>query len=200
MRQKFSVFAVAMMVLILLPLSSYAVPRLSVRKFENKTGEAGVPAAAITDMMITELSKTGIFSLLERESLDYAADEIRLGQSGLVDPSTAIEVGKIIGAQYSMTGAVTMYFYNEKSGNRLFRKLTGGIPEENTAYVMLDIRIIDNETGRDIYAHNEMGSARRSARVSASGGVTKEYGGILEEATRNAVKRHVARIASDSWK
>ena len=69
-------------------------PRLSVREFDNKT-DAKIPAAAITEMMTTELYKAGLFNLLEREKLQYVADEIKLGQSGLVDESTAPELGKI---------------------------------------------------------------------------------------------------------
>lgn len=187
-------------VAVVIASEAYALPRLAVRRFDNNTNDSTVPAGAITDMMITELNKAGIFTLTEREKLDYAADEIRLGMSGLVDPSTAPKVGKITGAQYSMTGAVTMHFYHEKGGNKLFRKLAGGIPEERTAYVMLDIRIIDNSTGEDVYAHNELGSAKRGASVSVRGGVSKTYGGILEEAARDAVRKHVAEMKRYDWK
>ncbi|MBQ6971214.1 MAG: hypothetical protein IJP86_02535 [Synergistaceae bacterium] len=197
MRRKFLVLA--FMAMMIFPAELPAVPRLAVRKFDNKTDNPSVPSSAITDMMITELGKARIFILTEREAINYAADEIRFSQSGLVDKSTAIEARKITGAQYSMTGAITMHFYNEKGGNELFRKLTGGIPQEKTAYVMLDIRIIDNTTGEDIYAHNELGSARRSAKVSAKDGITRSYGGELEEAARDAVKKHVAEMSRYSW-
>lgn len=195
MRHKFSALIAAVMAVIILPSALFALPRLAVRKFENKTDNPAVPSSAITDMMISELGKTEIFSLIEREALNYAAEEIRLSQSGLVDPSTMIEAMKIKGAQYSMIGAVTMYFWHEKGGSQLFRSLTGGIPQEKTAYVMLDIRIIDNATGEVIYANNELGSAKRSASVSASRGITRTYGGELEEAARKAVKKHVAEMS-----
>lgn len=197
--RKISVLIIAVLSAVVIPSVSCALPRLAVRNFDNKTDDPSVPAGAITDMMITELSKAGIFTLIEREKLNYVADEIRLGQSGLVDPSTAPEVGKIIGAQYSMTGAITMHFYHEKGGNELFKKLTGGIPQENTAYVMLDIRVIDNATGEDVYAHNELGKARRSAKVSATDGISRTYGGILAGATRNAVVKHIAEMKRYDW-
>ena len=82
--------------------------RLAVREFENKAG-GDIPASAITEMMTTELYEAGLFTLVEREKLHYVGEEIRLSQSGLMDESTAPELGKIKGAQYSMTGAVTEY-------------------------------------------------------------------------------------------
>ena len=199
MKYKFSALIAVIIAVIILPSALYALPRLAVRKFDNKTDNPAVPSSAITDMMITELGKTGIFNLIEREALNYAAEEIRLSQSGLVDSSTMIKAGKITGAQYSMTGAITMYFWHEKGSDKIFRSLTGGVPEEKTAYVMLDIRIIDNATGENVYTHNELGSAKRSASVSASGGIMRTYGGELEEAARNAVKKHAEEIMRYEW-
>ena len=205
MRHKFSALIVAFMAVIVLPSVLLALPRLAVREFENKTGEAGVPAAAITDMMTTELSKAGIFNLLERERLDYVADEIRLGQSGLVDPSTAPTVGKVKGAQYTMTGAVTLYYYSIKGGGG-FVKIVGGVAGAKTAYVTLDIRIIDNATGEIVYAHSEQGSAKRELQAGGlyykgfgAGGVNGTYGGILAAATRDAVMKHVAEMNRYEW-
>ena len=92
--------------------ASFAAPRLAVRAFEDRTQEQDAPASAIMDMMVTELDKSGVFDLVEREKFDYIAEELELSQSGLVDPSMVLEVGKIHSAQYTMTGAITVYFYN----------------------------------------------------------------------------------------
>jgi len=167
-------------------------PRLSVRAFDNKAG-GNVPAAAITEMMTTELFNSGLFNLVEREKLNYVADEIRLGMSGLVDESTAPEVGRIQGAQYTMTGAITQYFYNA-SGGAVPVPGGGAALLSNTAYVTLDIRIIDNSTSEIVYAAVEQGASNQTI-----GGVATKYGafgsgkvgGILAGATRNAVIKHV---------
>jgi curli biogenesis system outer membrane secretion channel CsgG len=167
-------------------------PRLSVRAFDNKAG-GKVPAAAITEMMTTELYNSGLFNLIEREKLDYVTDEIMLGQSGLVDPSTAPEFGKIKGAQYSMTGAITQYFYNTSGG--VVPVPGGGAGMlSNTAYVTLDIRIIDNTTSEVVYAAVEQGASNQTiggtaTRYGAFG--SGKTGGILAAATRKAVIKHV---------
>jgi curli biogenesis system outer membrane secretion channel CsgG len=185
---------------LLAAVGAEAKPRLAVRAFENKTNEK-VPESAITEMMTTELYKSGLFSLMERERLDYVADEIRLGQSGLMDSSTAPEVGRIKGAQYTMTGAVTVYHYHAEGGVLVVPGIVGGAAAR-TAYVTLDIRIIDNETSEVVYAAAEQGKATRDVggfgtRLGGFGTVT--YGGILASATRDAVIKHVATMNEYDW-
>lgn len=170
-----------------------ARPTLAVREFENKAG-GDVPASAVTEMMTTELYEAGLFTLLEREKLKYVGEEIRLSQSGLMDESTAPELGKIKGAQYSMTGAVTEYHYKAAGGAIPIPGVGGIGGASNTAYVTLDIRIINNETGEVAYA-----AAERGASSQTLGGLITKYGGfgagkingILAAATRKAVMKHV---------
>ena len=173
-----------------------AKPRLAVREFENKAG-GDVPASAVTEMMTTELYEAGLFVLVEREKLNYVADEIRLSQSGLMDESTAPELGKIKGARYSRTGAVTEYHYEAAGGVVPIPGVGGAGGVSNTAYVTLDIRIIDNQTGEVVYA-----AAERGASNQTLGGLITKYGGfgagkingILAAATRKAVMKHVAAM------
>ena len=168
-------------------------PRLAVREFENKAG-GDIPASAITEMMTTELYEAGLFTLVEREKLKYVGEEIRLSQSGLMDESTAPELGRIKGAQYSMTGAVTEYHYKAAGGAVPIPGIGGVGGASNTAYVTLDIRIINNETGEVAYA-----AAERGASNQTLGGLVTKYGGfgagkingILAAATRKAVIKHV---------
>ena len=178
--------------------AAYAAPTLSVRAFDNKAGgDAEAPAAAITDMMVTELSKAGVFNLLEREKIDYIAQEQKLAMSGLMDESTAPQVGQLKGARYSMTGAITVYSYNASAGAIYIPGIAGGAAAAKTAYVTLDIRIIDNETGEVVYAAAMEGQAKREAEgiLTRFGGFGKaSYGGILATAARDSVRKHVSAL------
>lgn len=181
--------------------SADAKPRLAVRAFENKT-DGSVPADAITEMMTTELYNAGLFDLVEREKLDYVADEIKLGQSGLMDMETAPELGKIQGAQYTMTGAVTQYYYNA-SGGAVILPGVGAAVGSRTGYVLLDIRIIDNTTGRVVYAAAEEGASNQTiggGGVAIGGFASGKFGGILAAATRKSVVKHVEAMKSLSLK
>lgn len=53
------------------------------------------------------------FTLVDRASIDKLLSEMQLGQSGLVDPSTAARIGKLIGAQGIYTGMVTQNHYDD---------------------------------------------------------------------------------------
>ncbi|MDR1873865.1 MAG: CsgG/HfaB family protein [Synergistaceae bacterium] len=190
----------ALLLCVLFAGEATAKPRLAIRAFENKTPEQ-VPASAITEMMTTELYNAGLFALMERERLDVVTDEIFLGQSGLVDSSTAPEFGKIRGAQYTLTGAVTVYHYRAGGGVVAIPGIAGGAAAK-TAYVTLDIRVIDNTTSEVVYAAAEQGRATREAAgiVTRFGGfATASYGGILATATRDAVARHVTTMKEYGW-
>ncbi len=47
------------------------------------------------------------FTLVDRNALDKIIKEMKLNQSGMVDQRTAVEIGKLIGAQGIYTGTVT---------------------------------------------------------------------------------------------
>lgn len=182
-----------------------ALPRLAVRQFEDGTEEKNAPASAIMDMMVTELNKAKVFDLMEREKFNYVAEELKLSQSGLVDPSMVLEVGKIQSAQYSMTGAITLYYYNEKASGFVL-PVIGSAAIAKTAYVLLEIRIIDNTTGKIIYSSEKLGSSRQDSSGSLGGykgffigGYKRVYGGILASATRDSVMKHVEAIKAIHW-
>ncbi len=185
--------------------SACAKPRLTVRAFEDRSEEGKAPAAAIMDMMVTELNKAGVFDLMERERLDFVADEINLGMSGLMDPSTAPKAGKVKGAQYSMTGAITVYYYSEK-GSGFVVPILGFATQAKTAYVMIDLRIIDNSTGQIVYSGSELGQAKQVVKGAAAaykgffiGSYNRQTGGMLASATRDSVLKHVAAIKGRYW-
>ncbi|MBQ7220150.1 MAG: hypothetical protein IJS28_04135 [Synergistaceae bacterium] len=191
-----------------LACSANALPRLTVRDFTDKSEGGKAPAAAIMNMMITELSKAGVFVLMDRDSETMAltGNEIKMGAEGLIDPSTAIKPGRLQSPQYAMTGAITMYYYSEK-GSGFAIPILGSATRAKTAYVMIDLRITDLETGGIIYASNELGESNKQIDKGAIaaykgffvGSYKRESGGILAMATRNAVEKHVAAIKAIDW-
>ena len=194
-----------LLVLILSIGIAEAKPRLTVKSFEDRTQEQDAPASAVMDMMVTELDKAGVFDLMERENFNDIAEELELSQSGLVDPSMALEVGKIQSAQYTMRGAITLYYYNEKASGFVL-PIIGSAAMAKTAYVLLEIRIFSNTTGKVIYTSDQLGSSRQDAKGNLGGykgffigGYKRTYGGILASATRDAVMKHVNAIKARNW-
>lgn len=182
-----------------------AIPRMAVNPFEDRTTDKDAPASAVMDMMITELNKAGVFELVERERLDHIAREHKLIAEGLADPTMALETRRLHTAQYGMEGAITLYYYHEKASGFVL-PVIGSAAIAKTAYVLLEIRIIDNTTSKIIYSSEQLGSSRQDSKGSLGGykgffigGYKRTYGGILASATRDAVLKHVAAIKAIQW-
>jgi TolB-like protein len=67
----------------------------------------------IADMLITDMAANKNITVVERERVQALLTEQNLTRSGAVDPQTAIRLGKIIGAQYMITGG----FMSDGRGN-----------------------------------------------------------------------------------
>ena len=75
-------------------------------------------ADAVTDLLRTELFKTGRFRVVEREDIRKIIEEQRLQMSGLIDPEQAAEIGRLLNVQKMMMGTVSKldgtYFLNTR--------------------------------------------------------------------------------------
>jgi curli biogenesis system outer membrane secretion channel CsgG len=134
----------------------------------------GVPdiGSRAAEMMSTSLFKTRRFDIVERHQIKRVIEEQRFQRSGLVDPATAVRIGKIIGARYVVTGAVTEIGFQEAS---IFINMTA-------CRVSVDVRLIDVETARVVAA--EVGEGR-----STRGGV------MFQEKTFDAIRKS----SMESW-
>ncbi|MBI4818164.1 MAG: phosphate/phosphite/phosphonate ABC transporter substrate-binding protein [Deltaproteobacteria bacterium] len=82
--------------------------RLAVLPFEAMGTELGVedPGQAAAELLGTILFDARRFLMTERSQLDKALEEQRLSLQDLVDASTAIKVGHVVGADVLLTGSV----------------------------------------------------------------------------------------------
>ncbi len=84
-------------------------PTVAVLYFNNsalgKSNEELAPLTkGIADLMIQELSANTGIRVVERDQLQKALEEQKLSQDGKIDPSTAVKVGKLLGAHHMVTG------------------------------------------------------------------------------------------------
>ncbi len=93
----------------------------------------------LADMLITELSKIQALKVIERSQLQQMIEEMKLGQSGLVDEKTAQQVGRLLGAQTLLLGGYVVMF--------------GG-------KMRIDARIVEVETGRTLEAEEVTGDVK----------------------------------------
>jgi TolB-like protein len=80
---------------------------LAVLPFQEK-GESRHYGEAATDRMVTQLVELRRFKVIERAKLDEVLEEQRLQVSGVVDDRTAIDVGRVAGADAIVVGSVSV--------------------------------------------------------------------------------------------
>jgi TolB-like protein len=94
----------------------------------------------LADMVSTGLSAAGALKIVERVQLQKVLREIALSQSGLIDESSATQVGKIAGADILLVGSYNLGFDGS---------------------IRIDARLVDVETGVTVKAEEVTGSKMR---------------------------------------
>ena len=79
---------------------------VAVLRFENNTGDVALAwlGGGIAETLTTEFAAADRFRVVERAQIEKVVEELRFGLSGLVDPATAQELGRILGARYVIGG------------------------------------------------------------------------------------------------
>jgi curli biogenesis system outer membrane secretion channel CsgG len=112
-------------------------------------------------MLTNELAATGDFRMVERDKIEDVLAEQNMAASGRIAPGTGARIGKLIGAQYLVTGTVTSYEEDVSStgGGLSFGGVSLGGKSER-AYIAVDLRVIDTETGEVAYTRTIEGEAK----------------------------------------
>lgn len=110
---------------------------IAIQDFEVIVGRNLEVAKYVQEDITTALVNSGQFNVVERLKLQSILEELKLSQMGLIDPGSAKQVGKLLGADIILTGTLAA---------------TGG--EEWNA----NIRLVNTETGLITAAFNKKGS------------------------------------------
>lgn len=83
-------------------------PTIFISDVKNLTAEAYFPINDINDELLNEISASGDFILVDAEARESILKELTYQHDGMVDPSTAKQVGKQTGADLLIFGNVYM--------------------------------------------------------------------------------------------
>lgn len=83
-------------------------PKVFIGEVQNNTSEAYFPIGDFNDEFLNEISQQGEFILVDASARDKILDEITYQNDGMVDPSTAKQIGKQVGADLMIFGNVYM--------------------------------------------------------------------------------------------
>lgn len=144
-------------------------PRIGVLRFTNTVAGTSFwawnnkVATELQDMLISELYSTKAFHVLERKEISAVLSEQDLSASGRVSQSTRVKMGKIKGAKYLIAGTVSAFEMSQKTGGKVrFKGLRLG-GKKTKAYIAVDVKVINTETGEIIDARTIEAKAKGSA-------------------------------------
>jgi curli biogenesis system outer membrane secretion channel CsgG len=165
----------------------YKLPTLAVVSFENHS-KVKVPDLENMGLQFLEstLSKSGMFTLLDRLTVQKSVEELGFNAaSGLVDPSYAIQLGKMLGARYLTTGNVIDITHK-------VTKFQGyGVTTKKTAIsVTIGLRIVDAERGTIFFIDQDVAAQElplSTQNTNISGQTYSIYQNLMKQAILKSI-------------
>ncbi|MGH7754030.1 MAG: CsgG/HfaB family protein, partial [Gemmatimonadales bacterium] len=169
----------------------------------------------VADMIVTDLVRNGTYSVVERSQLDRILGEQNFQQSGRADPSTAAQIGRLLGVDAIIIGSITEFGREDKrlgvGGNVRVGGIGIGRVGRNTskAVVAINARIVSIQTAEILAVAEAKATSSRSGTSIAgdAAGVTNvdfgssSFGGtIIGEATRETVNQLVPQLTAAASK
>ena len=158
---------------------------VAVMPLENISGyETETVAEIMTEQLTVAIHSSGIYTVVERTQLGAILREQGF-QNIAVDPSKAVELGKLSGADYTMVGKVTVAVVENNPTATAVDHITKifhieGIGDMAGQYlhkfkgkIGLEFRLVDNTTGEIIMAKTIEGAKSGSSEVDAMNNACK---------------------------
>jgi len=147
-------------------------PRIAVLEFANKANNQWWfqnGALAAQDVFVTELVKSRKFVVIERERINSIMQEKGLTLAGDIDAKSAMQIGKLLGVNYMLTGALTEYGNTDTNAHG---PGVGNLPSfgvhKRVFVAALNARVFNVSTGEIVWA-DEARKEESSSSVSVGG-------------------------------
>jgi hypothetical protein len=154
-------------------------------------------------MLVTELVKSGKYRVIEREQLAAIMQEKHLSLSGDIDPRTAVQIGKMLGVEYLIAGAVTELGVTDRGANvpgGIFHGLPSVNVRSQKAEAALDARAFSTSTGEIVWADTARDeTSDSSVYVAGAGGGASDHGKV-DKIMRPVVAKLAASFAKADLK
>lgn len=150
--------------------------KVAVMEFVDLDGQVNDLGKYLSEKLITNLFLTRKFTVIERNQLNKILSEQQLQVSGVIDGSTAKEIGRIAGVDVICTGSVTVFANSAEINARCIGTETGEIVAVGSVEVALDetlARLIG--TGRAASAAGTSGSAAPAASAAAGDAYWEDF-------------------------
>lgn len=174
--------------------------RVGVVNFQNNTPRKvrGIESSA-TNILTTMLHETGNFIVVPQQDMESILNQQKMGASGAINASTAAEMGKVLGLNAILTGAITSYAELVEGSNTFLSQ-----SKTQVAKVGVDYRIVDTTTGVLIFASHGNGEFRKESGGLLGFGSKSSYDtslkdGALRDALSKAMNKISEQLTGDLW-
>lgn len=147
---------------------------ISTFKEESALAKRRKVGGSLADILASELTQTGRFIVLERDSVDKIMQEAEF--SSFLGQGEAADEQQLLDADYIVTGAITKYTASV-TGNKGLTSTS----KRQTAEVNFDLRVVDVRTGEIVMADVGEGTASKKTATSFGVGTTSGYDEALEK-------------------
>ncbi len=175
----------------------------------------------ISDLLVKYLVKDGTYSVIERKAMDKILAEQNFSNSDRANPTSAAQIGKLLGVDAIIVGSITQFGNETKNTN--VGGAGGGFGgfgiggfghKKSKAIVGIDARIVNIDTAEILgVAEGKGESSRESTSLLGGGGNWHGFGAgnvdfgssdfqntIIGEAVKLAVQQTSTELIADSGK
>jgi curli biogenesis system outer membrane secretion channel CsgG len=173
----------------------------------------------ISAMMVKRIAESGKFTVVERMKVDRVLREQDFGASGRVKKGTQARIGQIRGAELALMGDIVVFGRDDRrvgavagGAGRGGGAVGGGYKRTDKAVVVLNYRLVDNESSEIVATGEARGESKRSSGggfLALAGGGFFGGGGfdmsasnfaetIIGEATMDAVNKLVEQLSNQA--
>jgi TolB-like protein len=97
----------------------------------------------VSEWLITGLVETGRFDVVERRLLEKIMEEHKLGMTGIADPESVAQLGKVLGVKVIVTGTILSFDRTVEINARLINVETGSIISAEKVHASSATRLSD---------------------------------------------------------
>ncbi len=161
----------------------------------------GGPSKGVSDLITNSLVKDGTYTVIERSRIDQIFKEQNLGASGRIEPTTAAQIGRALGADVLIIGTVTRFNLASSTSGGGFLGF-GSTNTTNVAEVKLTARVVGTTTGEILVVADGEGKEEQNDSSVSIGGLggggstTNNTDRLLSAAAEKAVGQVVSQLAS----
>lgn len=147
--------------------------KIAVTQVVNKKGKVDNHSENIAEEITSQLVSSGRFDVVDRQHLKEVIEEQSLALTGMLDETTAPEIGKLLGVSAMIFGRVQHDNYTEETSTDKPYKDKKGVSHikkhrKGKYSVKVSLKLIDVETAKILLVKNL--SVQKSAQTNATDG------------------------------